>query len=58
MSLTDWQNNMSIQTKSGRNDFFMRFAFREACTDKGQGGINEYFKRRAPKAWCWRPWYV
>ena len=29
----------------------------EACTDKGQGGINEYFKRRAPKPWFWRPCY-
>lgn len=25
--------------------------------DKGQGGINEYFKRRAPKPWFWRPCY-
>ena len=23
--------------------------------DKGQGGIHEYFKRRAPKPWFWRP---
>lgn len=25
--------------------------------DKGQGGIHEYFKRRAPKPWFWRPCY-
>ena len=53
--------NVVRNLRANQGQSIVRFCEREGAIlnrqYKSMGGINEYFKRRAPKPWFWRPCY-